>query len=105
LFSFSVRPNGDEDLIDHCELVQKIALEEIIKWNETFGTIEVMHCGLVNDREQCPITVVIASPTAASDIWVKDILPDIRKRFQVLPPSVVVELLCDSWEYLATDEE
>jgi hypothetical protein len=104
LFSFIVRPNGDEDLIEHYISAQQMALEEIIKWKETFGTVEVLHRGLVNDRAQCPVTVVIASPTAANDIWVRDILPDIRGRFQALPPLVEVELLCGSWEYLASDE-
>lgn len=93
LFSFAIHWS-EEHLLDVWQQVFDIALEEICKRKERWITIEILHRGLTDDRAQCPATVVITSPTAAGDIWLNAILPDIHKRVMVLSPSLKIELLC-----------
>ncbi|CAO2654502.1 Nn.00g112350.m01.CDS01 [Neocucurbitaria sp. VM-36] len=95
LFSFAISPS-EEHLLDVWQPVFDIVLEEIRKQKEQWITIEMLYRGLEYDAARCPATVVITSPNAAGDIWVKAILPDIHKRVRVLSPSLNVELLCGS---------
>ncbi|KAF2128006.1 hypothetical protein P153DRAFT_46479 [Dothidotthia symphoricarpi CBS 119687] len=101
LFSFAIPPS-EEHLLDVWQPVFNIVLEEIRKQKEKWTTIEMLYRGLERDAARCPATVVITSPNAAGDIWIKAIIPDIHKRVLVLSPSLRVELLCGSSLHVAS---
>ncbi|KAH6644204.1 hypothetical protein C7974DRAFT_16474 [Boeremia exigua] len=99
LFSFAIPPS-ELHLMEVWHPVFDAALEEIHKRQEKWTTVEMLYRGLEDDAARCQATVVITSPTAAKDVWIMQILPDIRKRLQALSPSLGVELLCGSSLYI-----
>lgn len=101
LFSFAIPPS-EEHLLGIWQPVFDIALEEIRKRKEQWITIEMLYRGMRNDVAKCPATVVITSPTAAADIWIETILPDIHKRIVLISPLLKIELLCGSSLYIAS---
>jgi hypothetical protein len=95
LYSFAIPPS-EEHLLEVWEQVFDIALEEICKHKERWTTIEMLYRGLENSAARCPATVVVTSPNAAKDIWIRLILPNIHNRILAVSPFLKVELLCGS---------
>jgi hypothetical protein len=100
LFSFAIPPS-EEHLLGIWEKTFNITLEEICKRKERWTTIEMLHRGCENSVARCPATIVITSPTAAKDIWIRAILPDIHKRVLAVFP-LTIELLCGSSLHIAS---
>jgi hypothetical protein len=95
LYSFAIPPS-EEHLLEVWEQIFDIALREICKHKERWTTIEMLYRGLENSAARCPATVVVTSPNAAKDIWIRMILPSIYNRILVISPLLKIELLCGS---------
>jgi hypothetical protein len=95
LYSFAIPPS-EEHLLDVWEQVFDMALQEICKHKERWTTIEMLYRGLENSAARCSATVVVTSPTAAKNVWIRLILPNIHNRILAVSLFLKVELLCGS---------
>lgn len=82
----------DTAVLDSWDHVGSLVTSEISGFHEKWLSIEVLHRGLIEHR--CSPTIVIASPTAGDEIWIKAIVPAIRQKLRNLNPLFNVEVLC-----------
>ncbi|KAI4671334.1 uncharacterized protein J4E88_009368 [Alternaria novae-zelandiae] len=57
-------------------------------------TMEILRRGLIDDRKECPPTIVITTPTARNPKWFDIVVPSMMAEIAKRAPSFGIEILC-----------
>ncbi|KAI4704090.1 hypothetical protein J4E81_001154 [Alternaria sp. BMP 2799] len=57
-------------------------------------SVEILHRGLIDDRKECPPTIVITTPTARDPKWFDIVVPSMMAEIAKRAPSFGIEILC-----------
>jgi len=93
LSSFTILPSETIVISFWLEIREKI-IAVLKSSGQPWSTIDVLHRGLGEIREECSPTIIISTPTTSDTIWKREIIPAIR-RFSM--PNLQVELLYGSF--------
>ncbi|KAI4672599.1 uncharacterized protein J4E78_001100 [Alternaria triticimaculans] len=57
-------------------------------------SVEILHRGLIDDRQECSPTIVITTPTARDPKWFNIVVPSMMAEIAKRAPSFGIEILC-----------
>jgi hypothetical protein len=102
LASFAIRFD-EPDIIQQWEAIQSRVLSVLSDHSAKCRSMECLRRGLTDDREECPPTIVISTPTARDPKWFEIIVPSIKAEIADTAADFEIEILLSAkrgfWGY------
>ncbi|KAI4934340.1 hypothetical protein J4E85_002196 [Alternaria conjuncta] len=91
MMSFPIR-HDEYDIHQQWEAISPDVLSLLSK--HEWLSVEILHRGLIDDRQECSPTIVITTPTARNPKWFEIVVPSMMAEIAKRAPEFGIEILC-----------